>query len=171
MQGQGRVSCNIRNRPRRNRLFPPSSGRDKDVRPYITLVAELGAQHRPSSMVVTNQIAHPTDVHPHKSIFAYGCSDTVYNVIARSDRPLYKHLLANRDFLDEHGRADASPLGAVRRMNPFWTAGNDCYHWIQDPFLNKSENRHDDDDNDNGYGELQVGTNKELSGDSSEDDL
>jgi hypothetical protein len=187
-------------------FFPPSSETDKDVRPYITLVAELGVQlpispiavtkpkirqtltqdvpkkekepykrktatpslSTPSKLYIPRQpvkMAHPTDVHPRYSIFAYGCSDTVYNVIARSDRPLYKLLLANRNFLDEHARDDACSLSAVRRMKPFWSAGSECYHWIEEPFLNKFENQHHDDDDD--YGELQVGKNEEdLSGDS-----
>jgi hypothetical protein len=38
------------------------------------------------------QIGHPRDVHPRYSIYAYGCSDTVYSVISHSDRPVYTFL-------------------------------------------------------------------------------
>jgi len=79
--------------------------------------------------------AHPRDDHPRYSIFAYGCTNTVYKVIGESDRSLYAYLLANRDFLDEHPRKDAASLNMVRRMKPFWSAGPQCYAWINEPFL------------------------------------
>jgi hypothetical protein len=189
-------------------FFPPPCETYEDVRPYITLVAELGVQLPISPAAVTEakvrakltqvaqlkgkrstgpkpkpatnlatpsklriplqpeRIGHPRDTHPRYSIFAYGCSDTVYKVIARADRPLYKFLLGNRDFLDEHARKDASSLSAVRRMKPFWSAGTECYHWIDEPFLRTFQDWRDDD------GELRVGKNEEdLRGDSSDDGL
>jgi hypothetical protein len=157
-------------------LFPPSP---TDIRPYITLVAELGVQlpiskaattkaivrenlikfkedvdkprtttkrkaesppGTPSEIVIPEQpvrIAHPKDVHPRYSIFVYGCSDTGYKVIKHSERSLYKLLLGNHDFLDEHPRDDNDSLDAVRRMKPFWSVGHQCYHWTDVPFLRK----------------------------------
>jgi hypothetical protein len=90
-------------------------------------------------------IHHPKDVHPRYSIFAYGCSDKVYRVIAESDRARYKALLGNRDMLDEHPRDDAASLLAVRSMKPFWSAGLGCYKWIKDDFLHMYEKWEDDD--------------------------
>jgi len=181
----------------------------KTVRPYITLVAELGVQLpispaaitqpkvreelaksdpnpqitalqtprkppvfemstvsiTPSKLRIPEQpefITHPRDVHPRYSSFAYGCSDTVYGVISHSDRPIYKFLLANRDMLDEHPRKDENSLRAVRTMKPFWSAGVECYHWIDSAFLRKYQVWEDDDD-----GRLAVG---KYNGDDDDDD-
>ena len=43
----------------------------------------------------------------------------------------YAFLLSSHDFLGEHPHGDAQSLAAVRRMKPFWTGGDDCYHWVQ----------------------------------------
>jgi hypothetical protein len=174
-------------------FFPAPIDSTADVRPYITLVAELGVQLPISPAASTNvkvreklaqsypnppmtaletprkppvvemstvfitpsklripeqpkRIAHSRDVHPRYSIFAYGCSDTVYGVIGHSDRAVYKFLLANHDMLDEHPRKDEDSLRAVRTMKPFWSAGLDCYHWIESAFLRKYQVWEDDDD-------------------------
>jgi hypothetical protein len=133
-------------------------------RPYISLVMELGVQNKvsdgaitrtkantavpkpiterqpqttPSKLKVLKQgrLAHAKDCHPRYSIFAYGCSSTVYNGITQAQRAMYKFLLASGDFLGEHPRPDLESLRAVRRMKPFWSAGEPCYHWIQDEKL------------------------------------
>jgi hypothetical protein len=36
-------------------------------------------------------------------------------------------------------------LSAVRAMKPFWSAVLECYHWIEEPFLRKYQDWHDDD--------------------------
>ncbi|KAH7920465.1 hypothetical protein BV22DRAFT_1181105, partial [Leucogyrophana mollusca] len=128
---------------------------DQDVlNPYITPVAALGAQLRsrrrgkcviaqpskttPSKLHIPQQpqrISRAAKKHPRYSIFAYGCSNTVYRVIENESRLLYKSLLANKDFLDEHPRQDKDSLAAVWRLKPFWTIGATCYHWIKLPFL------------------------------------
>jgi len=102
----------------------------------------------PDSLYLPEQpglIRHPRDVHPRYSIFAYGCSDKVYSVIAESDKAGYRALLGNRDMLDEHPRKDDPSLLAVRMMKPFWSAGIGCYKWIEDDFLHVYENWEDDD--------------------------
>jgi hypothetical protein len=102
----------------------------------------------PSKLHIPTQpcrISHPRDVHPRYSIFSYGCSDTVYNVISHCDRSVYKFLLGNRGILDEHPRTDAKSLSAVRAMKPFWRAGLDCYRWTEELFLRKCQDWHDDD--------------------------
>jgi hypothetical protein len=180
-------------------FFPASQA--EYLRPYITLVAEVGVQsptdplgvteaktkgkvtqstksikgkakpttskarsppepstssHRatPSVLSIPEQpkkIAHPRNLHPRYSIFACGCSDTVYNVIGPYDQYLYKSLLGNRDVLDEHPRKDEGSLSAVRMMKPFWSAGPSCYGWIDEPSLQERQAWCDDD------GELFVG--------------
>jgi hypothetical protein len=99
----------------------------------------------PSKIRIPELILHSRDVHPRYSIFAYGCSDTVYGVISHSDRPVYKFLLGNRDMLDEHPRKDEKSLRAVRTMKPFWGAGVDCYGWIESAFLQGYRVWEDDD--------------------------
>ncbi|KAH7925110.1 hypothetical protein BV22DRAFT_1129298 [Leucogyrophana mollusca] len=92
----------------------------------------------PSKLHIPQQprrTSHATKTHPRYSIFAYGCSNTVYRVIEDESRLLYKSLLANKDFLNEHPRQDEDSLAAVRRLKPFWTIGAACYHWIRLPFL------------------------------------
>jgi hypothetical protein len=105
--------------------------------------------------VQPGSIHHARDVHPRYSIFAYGCSDKVYSVVAESDRARYKALLGNRDMLDEHPRDDAASLLAVRSMKPFWSAGMGCYKWINDEFLCMYEKWEDDD------GGLAVGVHED----------
>ncbi|KAF9503396.1 hypothetical protein BS47DRAFT_1356260, partial [Hydnum rufescens UP504] len=141
------------------KFFP--SNHKSDSRPYITLVAELGIQ-LPIAPEATAKakvkgkpafispepklIAHPKDVHPRYSIVAYGCSNTVYNVISALDRPVFNFLLANRDILAEHPRPDEESLRAVRRMKPFWSAGSECYAWVNEPPLRNYEHLDDDDE-------------------------
>jgi len=91
-------------------------------------------------------IKYPRDTHPRYSIFAYGCSETVYSVISQSDSSTYKFLLGHRDVLDEHPRKTDQSLCAVREMKPFWSAGLECYRWVQDTFLQKYQDNDDDDD-------------------------
>lgn len=126
--------------------------RDKVIKSAPNLPAIVGTSTvsttDPQSLYIPAQprsINHPTDVHPRYSIFAYGCSDKVYSVIAESDRTGYKALLGNRDMLDEHPRKDDASLLAVRTMKPFWTAGIGCYKWIEDDFLHMYEKWEDDD--------------------------
>jgi hypothetical protein len=105
----------------------------------------------PSKVIIPGIIHHPRDMHPRYSIYAYGCSNTVYNIISDSDRATYKFFLANRDMLDEHPRKDVSSLSAVRKMKPFWSAGIDCYDWIDAPGLQQHSEWLDDN------GDLFVG--------------
>jgi len=85
-------------------------------------------------------VAHPKHTHPRYSIFAYGCSATVYGVISQTDKSTYQFILGNRD---EHPRQDDESLHAVREMKPFWSAGPECYRWAEAPFLQKYEDCHD----------------------------
>lgn len=89
--------------------------------------------------------SHPRDVHPHYSIFAYGCSETVYGVVSKSDRSVYKFLLGHRDVLNEHPRRDDEMIQAMRTMKPFWSAREAGFGWIDVPFLQKCPEWIDDD--------------------------
>jgi hypothetical protein len=86
-----------------------------------------------------------TDKHTRYPILVYGCSSKVYKVIGSdpSEKAKFAFLLAHRDFLAEHPRTTKMSIKAVRRMKPFWAAGEDCYHWFEDDFLNTPEARDD----------------------------
>jgi hypothetical protein len=168
------AKCNIDERTLKFFPDVSPAGAPTTRRPYISLVMELGVQNKPSpdAMTSTKAAARPprqstsqahvmktpskvvalgqgrlrraADCHPRYSIFAYGCSDTVYKGIRPSQRAVYQYLLASRDFLDEHPRKNPETLLAVRRMRPFWSAGPACYHWIEDARL---QNALPDDNN------------------------
>jgi hypothetical protein len=113
-------------KPTQSRLRKPASSKAPSV---TTTPSKLHIPTQPT------RIHHPRDTHPRYSIFAYGCSDTVYKVISPTERSTYQLLLGSRDLLGEHPRQDPESLQAVRRMKPFWSLGPDCYDWIEDTFL------------------------------------
>ena len=87
----------------------------------------------PSKVILPKAGSHHRERagHPRYSIFAYGCSPTVYRGIDEEQRAGVALLLRSRDFLGEHARQDPASIGAVRKMKPIWTGGEDCYHWIE----------------------------------------
>ena len=149
--------------------FFPEGSPDEHPRPYISLVMELGVQPKgtvptkelpksapsastttPSKLDVMKQgrLRHARDTHPRFSIFAYGCSNTVYKGISPDQRATYQYLLASRDFLAEHPRQHSGALDAVGRMKPFWKAGSASYDWVDEKALggNVPEIATDNDD-------------------------
>jgi hypothetical protein len=99
---------------------PPATGKVlAQATPSKIYIPQYGTKH------------HPFVGHARYHIFAYGCSPTVYRGIDEAHRASYAFLLSSRDFLGEHPRGDAQSLAAVRRMKPFWTGGDDGYHWVQ----------------------------------------
>lgn len=88
---------------------------------------------------------HTTPKHPRYSIFAYGCSNTVYKGITEQQRPTYSYLLGSKSLLEEHTRGGQG-LAAVRRLKPFWAVGEDCYHWVDEQRLRKPGKESTDDD-------------------------
>jgi hypothetical protein len=59
----------------------------------------------------------------------------MYNVISKSGTAAFNNVLARNDVLGEHPRQDPASLQAVRRMKPFWSLGEDSYHWMDKEFL------------------------------------
>jgi hypothetical protein len=94
-------------------------------------------QATPSKLDVRQQgrCVHPSDPHPRYSIFAYGCSETVYKGILRTQRDAYQHLLGTRSFLVDHPRQDDATLDAIRQLKPFWSSGLPSYQWWNDNVL------------------------------------
>jgi hypothetical protein len=74
---------------------------------------------------------HLIEGHARYNIFAYGCSPTVYRGIDDLHKAKYALLLSSRDFLGEHPRHNGQSIAAVRRMKPFWSGGQACYHWVE----------------------------------------
>jgi hypothetical protein len=77
---------------------------------------------------------------PRYSIFVYGCSSTVYQVIEQDEDHEYKSLLAIGDLFAEHSRQSAEALGLLRRQKLLMIRGPDCFHWsdsawFNDPFV------------------------------------
>ncbi|KAF8882369.1 hypothetical protein CPB84DRAFT_1851243 [Gymnopilus junonius] len=99
---------------------PPKASSDITGTPSRVVARKGGQKH------------HPSEGHTRYSVFAYGCSPTVYKGITNDHaRNMYAHLLSIRNFLGEHPRKDAKSVKAVRRMKPFWTGGEDSYHWVE----------------------------------------
>jgi len=69
--------------------------------------------------VVPDWIDHLRDTHPCYSIFAHGCSNTVYCVISHKSGGTYKFLLVNHNPLDEYPWKDPGSLEAVQLLKSF----------------------------------------------------
>ncbi|KAF8579397.1 hypothetical protein K439DRAFT_1525242 [Ramaria rubella] len=121
--------------------FKPNPKPARSVDPEKRQRMQPDMQQTPSKIFLPQQgrLKYAKASHPRYSIFAYGCSDTVYKVIDRNEKVTYTLLLASRDFLGEHPRQDCESLKAVRKMKPFWAAGEDCYHWLESELLNTPE--------------------------------
>jgi hypothetical protein len=105
---------------------PTAPTRDipKDVQtPLKIVIPQVGIHHRERTG------------HPRYSIFAYGCSLTVYCGIREEQRAGFALFLRSRDFLGEHARGDDNSIAALWNMKPFWSVGPPCYHWIDYPQL------------------------------------
>ena len=150
-------------------LFPAGVGpRDsgKTLRPYITLIMELGVTNPPpqpagapanldvntEEEIQMNEAAPPPrpsvpqpatrrsgrvePTHPRYSMYAYGCSHSVYRVIGEREQSVYDHIVRAGKPLAEHPRQDAQSLGLVRQLKPFFIVGDVSWHWLQDERLN-----------------------------------
>ena len=112
-----------------------SSKKKSDRRPQTPPPIEGGPDHATPSKIHVPQYGqrhhHPEGGHARYNVFAYGCSPTVYRGIDAAHKASYALLLSSRDFLGEHPRKDEQSVKAVRRMKPFWSGGDDCYHWVE----------------------------------------
>ncbi|KAH8113034.1 hypothetical protein DFH11DRAFT_1727972 [Phellopilus nigrolimitatus] len=135
-----------------------------DNRPYITIVMELGvlpfyqtqaeneaksaatkadcalspAENSTTARNVATSSRRPAMVaHPRYSIFAVGCSPSVYNVV--EDKDIYATLLSYRHILQEHPRQKPDLLSAVRRLKPFWIVGPKCFDWAGETKLSSED--------------------------------
>jgi hypothetical protein len=137
------------------------------TRPYVSLIMELGVRpgtsagavtstkfldppktaprstddifSTPSKLVLPGQgrLKHSKDKHPRYNIFVYGCSGTIFKGITPADKASYALLLGSRDILAEHPRQDKASLAAVRQQKPFFSGGDNSFHWVDEPSLRK----------------------------------
>jgi hypothetical protein len=73
---------------------------------------------------------------PRYSVFVYGCSSAVYQVIKQDQDDEYKTLLAVGDLFAEHARQSAEALGLLRRQKLLMIRGPDCFHWSDSAWFN-----------------------------------
>jgi len=90
----------------------------------------------PSKLVLPGQ-GRPVTTHPRYNIFVYGCSGTIFKGITPANKASYALLLGSRDFLAEHPRRDKESLAAVRQQKPFFSGGDNSFHWVDEPLLRK----------------------------------
>jgi hypothetical protein len=96
-----------------------TSSHETPSTPSKLVLPQLGKKHHPVK-----------DQHQRYNIFSYGCSPTLFKGV-HGAKDMYALLLNSRDFLGEHPRQNPPTLTAVRRMKPFWSGGENCYHWYQ----------------------------------------
>ncbi|EIN09074.1 hypothetical protein PUNSTDRAFT_134247 [Punctularia strigosozonata HHB-11173 SS5] len=102
---------------------------------------------------------HKNVVHPRYSLYIYGCSPSVYKVIAEAERPLYKRLIRSGDLLGEHPRQHRTALDLVRNQKPFFRA---FWHWVLSQKLNVDKQAGDGD------GEIILGYRLKVTADDEE---
>lgn len=122
-----------------NRQPPSAAANNRNSRPRTppnTSNSVKVSERTPSKLIVPEQGSprRAKSTHPRYSVFAYGCSNTVYKVIEISQRGKYANLLKMKGLLEEHPRG-GSALLAVRKLKPFWSQGEASFHWIKDNFL------------------------------------
>ncbi|KAF9447720.1 hypothetical protein P691DRAFT_94564 [Macrolepiota fuliginosa MF-IS2] len=122
--------------------------------PYITFVLELGVTPTESPFHVPEpQQCLPR--HSRYSIFVYGCSPDSYRVVKPVEMDTYRILLQNDDLIGDHPRQDEDSLAAVRNQKPFFFAGTETFHWLQNGVLNPKATT--GEESDEGALEHQVG--------------
>ncbi|KAI0654604.1 hypothetical protein C8Q70DRAFT_1086808 [Cubamyces menziesii] len=121
-------------------LFKQTPDDDETQRhPYITLIMELGVNSEPpllASIPVKPESKERGSAYPRYSIYVYGCSPTVYRVISKNERGVYKHMLGGGKLLAEHPRQDPTSLRLVRMLKPFFAIGHTSWHWLYHTRLN-----------------------------------
>ncbi|KAI0806797.1 hypothetical protein C8Q74DRAFT_1341823 [Fomes fomentarius] len=137
----------------RIKFFSPDEETDENgLRPYITLIMELGVESKTSTRDSTAHATpwkiHISDAparssqrirkgaHPHYSMYVYGCSPSVYKVIREGERDIYEQIIRSGDVLVEHPRLDGEALGLVRNQKPFFAQGPASWHWFKNKDIN-----------------------------------
>ncbi|KAF8516421.1 hypothetical protein BU17DRAFT_92748 [Hysterangium stoloniferum] len=112
-----------------------SGNREQNSRPYITIIMELGLKRQPP-FAKPKSIGYSAPAkkakrvtHPRYSFLVTGCSESVYRVIPRNQRHIYKGLLASDSLLEEHPRPNEDHLDAVLQMKPDWTT--ESFRWVK----------------------------------------
>ncbi|KAH7890628.1 hypothetical protein F5I97DRAFT_59418 [Phlebopus sp. FC_14] len=112
-----------------------------ELRPYVTLVVELGVNELPanirSHVVIggrdkraSSRLLERRAPHPKYSIRAYGCTDKTWGVIPPEHCDRYEQVLGMRGLFVDHPRADEDSLKLVRNMLPYWDSD---ISWFSEP--------------------------------------
>ncbi|KAH7890620.1 hypothetical protein F5I97DRAFT_1923094 [Phlebopus sp. FC_14] len=112
-----------------------------ELRPYVTLVVELGVNELPanvrSHVVIggrgkraSSRLLGRRAPHPKYSIRAYGCTDKTWGVIPPEHCDRYEQVLGMRGLFVDHPRADEDSLKLVRNMLPYWDSD---ISWFSEP--------------------------------------
>ncbi|TFK93135.1 hypothetical protein K466DRAFT_538427 [Polyporus arcularius HHB13444] len=86
---------------------------------------------------------HRLAVHPRYSMYVYGCSPSVYKVIGKQERGIYKRIIRSGDLLGEHPRQDAQSLAALRNQKPFFDHAS--LNWLKKEALKVDKPQSADD--------------------------
>ncbi|EGN99476.1 hypothetical protein SERLA73DRAFT_74000 [Serpula lacrymans var. lacrymans S7.3] len=127
------ISKQVQNDVRSNPYFEftlerPRENSGEPVRPYISLILELGVQPKlPRGPGTNPQVC--------KNLAKKTALGAVQDIDGE-DKDVLAKLLRTRDFLADHPRQDSRSLEAVRRMKPFWSAGEPSHHWLESDLLN-----------------------------------
>ena len=110
-------------------FFPKVSSAGKSLRPYVTLLAELGVTSKSPTLQIgrtaprsspRSTSANVKEKHPRYSLRAYGCTRTTWKAIDYYDTDDYEKVLGMDDFFKDHPRKDEDSLRLVHQMLPCW---------------------------------------------------
>ncbi|KZV93140.1 hypothetical protein EXIGLDRAFT_717556 [Exidia glandulosa HHB12029] len=139
---------------------------DRQGHPYCTLLMELGLRDVPTRAakvwlptspvrrLTRNRTEAQKSIHPRYNIRAYGCSDTIYGVVANGEKSKYHGLLATHDNpTHEHPRPRTAKY--VWNMLPVWLRGKrkvlgkdvdvNSYWWLTGVDVPENEDGPEDD--------------------------
>ncbi|THU95045.1 hypothetical protein K435DRAFT_839652 [Dendrothele bispora CBS 962.96] len=84
----------------------------------------------PTSVVVARSSNRASKlIHPCYIIYVHGCSDSVYKVIRKEERDIYKSLLRRSAPLSDHSRQDPETIQKLRQQRPFVSQNKASHHW------------------------------------------
>jgi len=145
-------------------FFRASPNGEQKNHPYITIVLNLGVQARntpltPSKLTLGKAPERPQPVraakilsikkHPRYAFSVNGCSQRVYRVIdSPGDKNTYAQLLASRQMINEHPRADVpKSVNLIKNLKPYWDEGS-YWDWYsaKDPRMFNPQHGVDDEE-------------------------
>jgi hypothetical protein len=112
---------------------PPSEASAKQLK---TAVSSTPSKVITDSTVGQRSARKTSTKHPRYSIYAYGCSKTVYLLI--EDTGLYARLLESLSPEAELSKRQPRSVRALNNMKQTWAVGEECYGFVDEPTLHES---------------------------------